>query len=88
MYNIASQHKTTNSELSHSYESKIKVFANDYCLGEEIISENVRKDFYFISGTLPELNARGNWQPSLRADRENWIGPDGMTQYARAYKSL
>ena len=88
MYNVAPQHKSTNLELSRSYESKIKAFADDYCLGEVILSEDVIKDFYFISGTLPDVNGRGNRQPGRWGDKENWIGPRGMKEYVSAHPGI
>ena len=55
IFNVGPQQKQANSVLS-SYEDNMIKFATEKCLDTAVITGNVVRDFYFISGTSPDLS--------------------------------
>ena len=77
MFNVAPQDKFRNSDIGR-YEQWLDIFATHYCLSNKILGRDVLKDFYFLTGTMPDYISRkyrepGSVQPG---DTVNWIGPD------------
>ena len=78
MFNIAPQHFSTNKKQS-DYETEMVRFVTDYCFSEskKFLDKDVIRDFYFVSGTLPDINSRGLRMGRRRRtpniDTGNWI---------------
>ena len=60
IFNVGPQQKQANSVLS-SYEDNMIKFATEKCLDTAVITGNVVRDFYFISGTSPDLSYPNKW---------------------------
>ena len=59
-FNVGPQLKEVNNKLG-SFEDKMNMFATDQCLNTGLITGNVVRDFYFITGTSPHLSYGAKW---------------------------
>ena len=75
MFNVAPQDEGRNLEIG-KYEQWLDIYATYYCLNNNILGRDVLKDFYFLTGTVPDYNSR---RPGQSGVAKNWIGPEDKT---------
>ena len=75
MFNVAPQDQFRNSDIS-KYEQWLDIFATEYCLNNKVLGRDVLKDFYFLTGTVPDSNSQRLGHSGVA---ENWIGPEDKT---------
>ena len=91
MFNVAPQHFSTNNKQG-DYENEMVVFVTDYCFSEskKFLDKDVTRNFYFVSGTLPDINSRGLRLvfPPPKLHTQNWITQNGKYGYLKQLRSI